>query len=108
MKILKPPSNSKLLLFITYPIILVNILTIGIQSAQAKDALYYIERGIKKADRGEIRSALEDYNKAIEINPNSAAAYYNRGYDKAKIGDLQGAIKDFSKVIQITPDDADA
>ena len=108
MKGLKDHANSQFI-FLMIPMILISSsLTISIQNALAKDATFYIERGIKKANKGEIRRALEDYNKAIEIDPNSSNAYYNRGYDKAKIGDLKGAIKDFTKVIQITPDDADA
>ena len=48
MKTLKALSYSKLLFFITSPILLANMLTISIQKVYAKDAIYYIERGIKK------------------------------------------------------------
>jgi tetratricopeptide (TPR) repeat protein len=39
---------------------------------------------------------LTDYNKAIEINPESADAYDRRGdLKKNELNDLQGAIADF-------------
>ena len=33
------------------------------------------------------KGAIQDYNKAIEINPNDADAYNNRGNAKAKLED---------------------
>jgi len=52
------------------------------------------------------------YNKAIDINPNLAAAYYNRGLiypergeKKYKEGDYDGAIADYTEVINLRPND---
>ena len=48
--------------------------------------------------------ALADYNKAIQINPEDAAAYYNRAslYSDQKKWDL--ALADYNKAIQINPE----
>jgi tetratricopeptide (TPR) repeat protein len=43
------------------------------------------------------------YNKAIELNPNLAAAYGNRGLVKKAKGDLDGALDDFNKAIGLKP-----
>ena len=40
-----------------------------------------------------IQGAIEDYNKAIEINPQYADAFNNRGNVKNDLGDKQGAIR---------------
>ena len=62
----------------------------------------------KERDKGDKKGALEDYNKAIEINPKLAKAFYNRGSVKYNLGDKQGAIQDFNKAIEINPKFAEA
>jgi Tfp pilus assembly protein PilF len=47
---------------------------------------------------------LNDYNKAIEINPQNANAYYFRGVLMMEKGDNDKAFDDFNKAIQIKPD----
>ena len=39
----------------------------------------YYNRGIAYGDKGEYDKAIEDYSKAIELNPEYAEAYNNRG-----------------------------
>ena len=48
-----------------------------------------------------VNHAIEDYTKAINLNPDYANAYSNRGvaYDSKRYFDL--AIKDFNKSIQL-------
>jgi len=48
---------------------------------------------------------VEDYTRAIEIDPNYANAYFNRGISKFYLGDLIGACKDARKA-QALGDDA--
>ena len=42
-------------------------------------------------------SEIQDYNKAIELNPDFADAYYNRGIAKYDLGDKNGSCLDWSK-----------
>ncbi len=53
-------------------------------------------------------SALADFNKTIEIEPEFAFAYYNRAFVKYKLKDLKGAIDDYNKAIEIDPGFGDA
>jgi tetratricopeptide (TPR) repeat protein len=48
-----------------------------------------------------IFSAIADYNKSIEINPNLAQAYNNRGIARSALGDKEGAIEDFQKAVNL-------
>ena len=64
-------------------------------------AEFYNNRGYAKARLGGYKEATEDYDKAIDIDPDYAFAYTNRGSAKDKLGDREAAIKDFSKAIEI-------
>lgn len=65
----------------------------------------YYSRGIAYGEKNEYDTAIEDYNKAIQLNPNFAEAYNNRGYAYHKKGEIDRAIEDYDKAIQIKPDD---
>ncbi|MCZ8225925.1 MAG: tetratricopeptide repeat protein [Microcystis sp. LE19-84.1B] len=69
----------------------------------APRAAWYVNRGILYRDQQKYELALDDYNKAIKLNPNHANAYNNRGnlyYDLQKY-DL--ALADYDKAIEINP-----
>ena len=63
---------------------------------------------VRKEKTGNMYDAIEEYSKAIEINPEDASAYYNRGNKKSDLKDYRGAIKDYSKAIEIDPENASA
>ncbi len=52
--------------------------------------------------------AIDDYTKAIKLNPQDAAAYYNRGIAYDDLGEYQKAIDDYTKAIELAPQDASA
>jgi len=55
----------------------------------------YCVKGILMADEGNLKEALENFNKAIESNPNNHVAYFNRATIKIDLGDIDGARNDF-------------
>jgi len=61
-------------------------------------------RAKKKREKGDVKSAVEDFTKTIEANPDYFQAYYNRGLVKYSIGDFEGAIEDFSTALEKKPD----
>ena len=69
------------------------------------DVRFYISRGTLKVTES-YEDAIQDYTKAIKIEPNSVFAYRLRGDSKRKLGDYQGAINDYSKAIEIYPNNA--
>ena len=72
---------------------------------EPNDVRFYISRGTFK-EHESCEDAIEDYTKAIEIDPNYHFAYFNRARVKYELGDYQGAIDDYSKIIEINPNHA--
>src|ERR1700730_12939908 len=77
-------------------------------SAIAQMEKEYCNRGIAKQNGGDLKGALADYNRAIELDPYDAIPYENRGVVKAAQGDLHGAIADFNRALQLSPGNAEA
>ncbi|MBR1421812.1 MAG: tetratricopeptide repeat protein [Selenomonadaceae bacterium] len=77
---------------------------IKIESAQNISRLNSLE-DLEKANEFYVRqnyvSALEYYNHALEINPNSAEAYNNRGLTYYHLNQFTNALSDFSKAIDL-------
>lgn len=55
-----------------------------------------------------LKTALADYDKALEIDKRFEEAYFERGEVKMELKDYIGAISDFKHAILIKPDDLDA
>ena len=70
----------------------------NINEAQA----YYVS-GINNSNSAKYSEAIEDYTKAISINPQFANAYCNRGFAKHKLEKYTDAIEDYSKGIELNP-----
>ncbi|GAB4163462.1 MAG: hypothetical protein Tsb0033_23830 [Winogradskyella sp.] len=61
----------------------------------------YTNMGLIKSFSGAYKNAIEDYNKAIELDPNNHIAYNNRGYTFNVMEDYESAIPDFEKAISL-------
>jgi tetratricopeptide (TPR) repeat protein len=55
---------------------------------------------------GETGLAIQNYNKAIELNPDEAVYYKNRGDVYKDLDELEQAIRDFDKAIELDPYEA--
>ena len=53
----------------------------------------YGNKGEAKYNLGDYTGAIQDYNKAIELDPDAAKACCNRGNAKYSLGDKRGAIQ---------------
>ncbi len=60
----------------------------------------YTELGIIATERGDYKKALDNFNKALEIDPSYAAAHYNMGNAMAAQGAFKEAIKAYKKAIE--------
>lgn len=61
----------------------------------------YYERGLSKAKLEDYEGAIEDFTKAIELNPNDSNAYNKRGFSKIYVDD-RSASEDLIKIDEIT------
>ena len=73
------------------------------KSLFAKDTDFHYISGLEKYELQDFKGAIEDYNRAIEINQNHPWAYNNRGEAKQKLNDFTGAIADFDISIKNYP-----
>jgi tetratricopeptide (TPR) repeat protein len=58
-------------------------------------------RGLAYKEKGEYSKAIEDYSRAISINPNYSMAYNSRGVVYSMIGNREKAIADYRKACQL-------
>ena len=66
----------------------------------------YHNRGYTYFLLTEYRRAIEDYDKAIELDPTNANAYHNRGYAYYLLDDHRRATDDLNKALTLTEDPA--
>jgi len=65
-------------------------------------------RGSCHRDLKNYKCALEDFNKAIALNPNDAVAYNNRGICYSLLKQNELALADYNKAIELNPNFAEA
>ena len=65
----------------------------------------YKNRGKAYVQLGDLDSALEDFNKAIEIRPDYDQPYYDRALVYRELGNAGAAVKDLERFLEISEDD---
>ena len=66
----------------------------------------HTQLGIALRDRGSIDEAIEQYNEALAINPNSARVHNNLGEAFQKIGDYDESIRQSEEALRLDPNSA--
>ena len=56
---------------------------------------------------GDYDGAIEDYSKALELDPTSSVSYFNRANSKFRKGDKRGACDDWKKAKEFGDETAD-
>ncbi|MEH1967180.1 tetratricopeptide repeat protein [Nostoc sp.] len=74
--------------------------------SDAQQKLY--QEGLNKYEAGNYEGAVEDFNQAIELDPQNALAYNRRGDAYYRLGDYEQAQADSSQAILLNPQDANA
>jgi tetratricopeptide (TPR) repeat protein len=70
------------------------------------EAMAAYDRAIVKYESGNLPGALTDFNGAIALQTDFAAAYVNRANIKDDQGDPQGALLDYGKALSLESQDA--
>jgi tetratricopeptide (TPR) repeat protein len=68
-----------------------------------KVPMAYYNRGVAYERMGQYDKAIEDYNRAITLNPNYVEAYCNRGGTYEKMDQYDKAIEDYNRAITLNP-----
>ena len=63
----------------------------------------YNSRGIVWEKKGDLKKALADFNRAVELDPDYPSAYYNRSGLYERMGNLKAALADVERFIQLVP-----
>ncbi len=69
-------------------------------AAAPKDYRYYNDRGVAYRKCGDLKMALADYTRALELKQNYTNALNNRGVVYLQQGDYDKALKDFTEALK--------
>ena len=73
-----------------------------------KDYRYYLDMGIYEFRRGEFATALENFNKSVELKSDFEISYFYRAAAHQALENFDEAMLDYSKAIQLNPNMTDA
>jgi len=79
------------------------ILNYILEKEPGRDPRVYFHRGRAYEKIGKFDNAIEDYNRAIDLNLSYYPAYFMRGMAFEKTGRLNDAIEDYSRAIALNP-----
>ena len=77
----------------------------NVSSSKVKDSENIIlsnslwAKGVRNERSGNYKEAIDDWTRAIELNPKNKLAYNSRAIAKSNSGDIKGAIEDYTKGI---------
>ena len=72
----------------------------------AEQAKAWRDAGDAKRKLGRWAEAIEDYDRALQLDPRDARAYADRGLAKSELGRWAEAIQDLDRALQLDPRDA--
>lgn len=78
------------------------------ESMKLAYTLSYYNRAMAYQDKGDFDSAILDYSRVVEVNPEYTAAYINKGILFGRLGNFNAAIENFNKAIAMDPSDTEA
>ena len=71
-------------------------------------AIAHYETGEAYLNEGDWETALDEFNQAIQIDPEYAEAYSSRGLIQEFLGNFEAAIEDYDQAIALDPQNAEA
>ncbi|MFO8112982.1 MAG: tetratricopeptide repeat protein [Desulfosalsimonadaceae bacterium] len=102
MNTCKPFSFFAVLFFLVFS----GLVMTGVAGAQkdAEDFTYWFEKGALFSVYGNQDAAIDAFQKAVEIEPESAEAYFNMGVAYAEKGNYENAIRYVNEALRINPE----
>ena len=87
--------------FITSGLIIVVVTLFVINGSSGNSAYSHHEKGSLFMNQGLYWDAIEEFTKAIELNPNLTQTYLYRGHAYSQVNEYQNAIGDYNKGINL-------
>jgi len=81
-------------------------MTVNIIVENMKNAFDYYKKGLDHGKLEKYQEAIENFNKAIELDPNSVAFYFARGDVYEILKKYEEAINDYDKAIKLEPNNS--
>ena len=103
---LKSSGNRIPVLVSLGSIVVIFIMSIGLGIAWDQVQNSHIYQGNTYFDQENYSQAIEEYNQAAAISPNTAEIYNNRGVAYLRLKDYQNALTDFTRATQLDPQSA--
>jgi Tfp pilus assembly protein PilF len=69
----------------------------------ARSAVLHLRQGYAYFEKNRLSDALEEFDRAVEIDPGNADAYYWRARALTKAGRYDGAVEDLKKAVDLNP-----
>lgn len=79
--------------------IIVSLAFMAAPLAHAETATGYVQKGETALAARDAASAMQAFDKALELDPQNGTAAFERGKMKLKIGEAKGAVADFTVAI---------
>ena len=73
------------------------------QSSNLDDARAAQARGAQLHEQGDLKGAQREFDRAVQLAPNSDLAWYNRGLVHRDLGDCRAALVDFDRALALQP-----
>jgi tetratricopeptide (TPR) repeat protein len=77
-------------------------------AAAPRTTASYRQAGLALQAKGDLDGAIEDYQRALNLDPRDIESLYHRGLARQAKGDAEGALADFTQVLSLDPKRADA
>jgi tetratricopeptide (TPR) repeat protein len=65
--------------------------------------LPHLNRGTARLDAGDVRGAIEDYDRSIELDPAHDKSWNSRGFARERLGNGAGARSDYDEALRLNP-----
>ncbi|KAJ8320004.1 hypothetical protein KUTeg_001591 [Tegillarca granosa] len=75
---------------------------VEIETDEVKQVKHLELEGVQAAESGDMQTALEQFNKAIQILPSRASGYNNRAQALRLKGDVKGALEDLDNALNLS------
>jgi tetratricopeptide (TPR) repeat protein len=91
-------------MFLSLLVIFLVVSLVGCLPSFDPEAEEHFNQGLKYRQQENSSLAMEEFTKAIEIDPDYYYAYYNRARVYCENGDLENCLADYNKAIELNPD----